>query len=72
MAHPVASQPTMNRVIFRTRAVSRKRLIVLQAVFPLGTRQFLHRDQAVLHDLESDLILNFFDLENRVWSCSRR
>src|SRR5437016_2384689 len=39
-----------------------ERLIVLQAVF-FRNAAVLHRDQAVLHDLEGDLVLNFFDLE---------
>src|ERR1700693_4933597 len=39
MAHPVASQPTMNRVIFRTRAVSRKELSACRRVSS-GMRQF--------------------------------
>jgi len=52
----------MNRVIFRTRAVSSERLIVLQAVF-FRNAAVLHRDQAVLHDLEGDLVLNFSTLK---------
>src|ERR1700676_5040063 len=39
MAHPVASQPTMNGVIFRRRAVSRKELSFCRR-FSSGTRQF--------------------------------
>src|SRR6266480_1505064 len=39
-----------------------ERLIVLQAVF-FRNAAVLHRDQAVLHDLEGDLVLNFVDLE---------
>src|ERR1700680_1624915 len=38
MAHPVGSQPTMNRVIFRTRAVSRKELSACRR-FSSGIRQ---------------------------------
>src|SRR6266849_5184714 len=36
--------------------------IGLQAVF-LRNAAILHRDQAVLHDLEGDLVLDFFDFE---------
>src|SRR5882724_2222314 len=39
MAHPVASQPTINRVIFRTRAVSRNDSSFCRR-FSSGTRQF--------------------------------
>src|SRR5260370_28260158 len=39
MAHPVASQPTMNRVIFRTRAVSRNDSSACRG-FSSGTGQF--------------------------------
>jgi hypothetical protein len=62
MAHPVASHPTMNRVIFRTGAVSPERLIILQTARFRYPAVF-HRDQAVLHHLERDLVLDFFDFK---------